>query len=1037
MPIRLFHSHPQKKLPKQKIKLTCRQPDNKKNSHISEKHTQQTHSNSAQAHQIAQSDKSAPSHKTIRATLVTRDEISENVFSETEYALCSIISQVDAALLNPSETFSSSGNKFRININGVCLLVIANPYLASSEIIINPNTKGLLKIQNNEVLLSESQQRIIEYDKVLVRAEVLNPDDVNSGVIYEGSNNNRAFTELFEIMVEGAPIFESHPVRITAPTILKHPDTTMPVKTAWLELQVTLSSPIFEQKPIQTPENKQENDTSNSQDTVKVFARLKHDNIQVSPTPEQRHLWYQPSHDSTDLFISATTENKSSNDNQLRLPQSSYRKLLMREKQASTKQQLVVQDTKTGYIFQAAPIYNIDTKKIGCSRCILPRESMMLHLKAHTQELPVAGYIQVEVSWHKVYQIQPQQNRLEIEALIKEQLSQVPIQVGMPYLVPLDSFHKYTHGMLEIKILKIDETTSEHNDVGKCDKIAYWMKEQTRLECTSSDASILEGAPLSQSILPKLSASLIKGLIGFDELASRVAKDCLSPHFSLKELAPKNFIIIWGEPGNGKSHFANNIAKCIAKSNDNIVRLQATSLLGSTAKETTELLEKAFRRGTQASDCKAEDEFSRNDMIVYLIDEADRLVVPQGREYTDSQVACETFFHNLTQPLKADSKPSEHLTLKSPTDFMVIFTTNKTPDHFSDSLTRDGRFDYFLNVGNPEVKSVEAIIRAKLEILTNESPNLDISQVNIELLSCIMAGRSTAKIISTIENAIKHAQHNQPLSQSNTKIRLTNMSLVCGDHQPEKVQQQRRDLLQKHFCALKHSEFMTAKEISCVTEMRFIIEDFKDTIGKCGVVFIEAPAGARKKVIARHLFKESTGFVHCDFMPQGLYRPEITFDHTLKECGDYPSNLVIIEDLGEIIRNTSEADLPNLFIHFLNLASQLSNNTLLVIFKDESCRLDKLPDYDLPVVSIVQLSRTIEEDDIISFLDNKYKDSDTPSSTILDIVNKGPMKISQTLTVLSNHVKADNARYKWDIIGLERAIQSCNQVGEKPSNIYS
>lgn len=151
---------------------------------------------------------------------------------------------------------------------------------------------------------------------------------------------------------------------------------------------------------------------------------------------------------------------------------------------------------------------------------------------------------------------------------------------------------------------------------------------------------------------------------------------------------PRNGILLYGEPGNGKTMIARALAGEIGLP---LISVTAGDLASRFINETTETLVRVFRDATAQAPC------------VLFFDEFDSLAEDRGMDFSTYRESRQIVNTLLTETVNLRNKG------------VVLIAATNYLDRLDKAEIREGRFDYKIEIPPPDLPARRAILRAALE----------------------------------------------------------------------------------------------------------------------------------------------------------------------------------------------------------------------------------------------------------------------------------------------------------------------------------
>lgn len=333
------------------------------------------------------------------------------------------------------------------------------------------------------------------------------------------------------------------------------------------------------------------------------------------------------------------------------------------------------------------------------------------------------------------------------------------------------------------------------------------------------------------------------------------------------ETAGKNGILLSGEPGNGKTMIAEAFA---GELKWKFMPITIGDIQSKWVGQTTEQLQAVFNAA------------AGNGPLVLFFDECDSMLRDRGSMMGGSN----------DESLKtANAFLTGIVDIRRRKNIIVIAASNY-PDQLDAAATRDGRFDFKINIPNPDKE-------ARQGLLVKFTKGLTFEENVLERLVRRWEGFSVARIRSVAEKITKNAtaQSRQSVSMQEAMAALREVQGSLGGMVPEDTPTLRDGKL--HFDGKQREKLLTlATRMENIDE----VERLGGQVPK-GVLFY-GPPGTGKTAVAKSLAKTS-GWAFIATSGNELLNENEAFAKLLKKARDLRPCIIFIDEADDVLADRS------------------------------------------------------------------------------------------------------------------------------------
>lgn len=354
-------------------------------------------------------------------------------------------------------------------------------------------------------------------------------------------------------------------------------------------------------------------------------------------------------------------------------------------------------------------------------------------------------------------------------------------------------------------------------------------------------------------------------IVGMEDTKARLLKAGRDATARNPGEEPRNGILLFGEPGNGKTFFAEALAGELKLP---FLKLTYGDTASRWVNQTTEGVKKAFNDAKRHAPC------------MLFIDEVDSFL--ESREAGTSSGHSEL---NRT----ANTILTMINDLRASGVLLVAATNFK--DKLDGAGTREGRFDFKVEVPPPDEEARRVLLRGALK-------NAKISEVSgVDRAAKRWEGFSVSRIRAVGKEAVEQAIRDQrtKISFESLMLAMRTIQGSLGDHIPEDTP----GIDGVHLMA------ESAKKMRSIARRMIDIEMVEDQGGSIpsGVLFY-GPPGTGKTFAARALAKES-GWAFIATNGQELLSDQSRVQSLIKKARDIRPVIVFIDEADDVLADRS------------------------------------------------------------------------------------------------------------------------------------
>ncbi|MES2356241.1 MAG: AAA family ATPase [Pseudomonadota bacterium] len=364
--------------------------------------------------------------------------------------------------------------------------------------------------------------------------------------------------------------------------------------------------------------------------------------------------------------------------------------------------------------------------------------------------------------------------------------------------------------------------------------------------------------PQFPATVPRYNFANVAGMEEFKARLLQAAQEIVNSRQQSERKSPRNGILLFGDPGNGKTFFAEALAGELK------IRFLASSFGDIASKwvgETTERAMAVFDSAIQQAPC------------LLLLDEVDSILLSRENAADGSQEAPKTTNAILTRLVDIRDKG------------VVIVAATNLRDKLDAAAIREGRFDFKLEVPPPDLP-------ARVALLRRELTGISVTPNSIERATGRWEGFSVARIQAIGKEVVKSIQSKgETISFESIKSAQRRIQGSLGQRLSEDT-----PTLDK----LVFNEDMGKALAGLAVRMRDIerIEEMGGTI-PTGLLFY-GPPGTGKTVTARALAKTAE-WAFLSYAGHDLIVDPRKIDEMMVRAADLRPCVVMLDEADDIL----------------------------------------------------------------------------------------------------------------------------------------
>ncbi|ANJ76315.1 ATP-binding protein [Ralstonia insidiosa] len=386
----------------------------------------------------------------------------------------------------------------------------------------------------------------------------------------------------------------------------------------------------------------------------------------------------------------------------------------------------------------------------------------------------------------------------------------------------------------------------------------------------------------------------LSSLVGMEELKGRL-RHATEEILGAREEGndPRNGILLFGEPGNGKTEFA----ECLAGEFDlPMIKLRTGDVASRWKNQTTESVVQAFAQAKAHAPC------------MLFLDEVESMLADRaGMAESGSEEGKLT---NTLLTLLVDIRAHR---------VVVVAATNYL-DRLDPAGAREGRFDYKIEVPAPDEAARLALLENSLKRFV---PYAEIQRSAIERAAKRWVGYSSKRIQSVGEQLREEKRKSNRTSFGFDDLMAAMRALQGRAGKIPESTKNIEDLI---------LPVASSKRLKAIATRMSKIGQIEELGGKAptGIVFW-GPPGTGKTEAARALAK-ATGWAFLQTTGSTLIADPVSWDKLIREAKDIRPVIVFLDEADDILRNRQLSNVAALTNKILTTMDGASGKTPDIVF---------------------------------------------------------------------------------------------------------
>ena len=354
-------------------------------------------------------------------------------------------------------------------------------------------------------------------------------------------------------------------------------------------------------------------------------------------------------------------------------------------------------------------------------------------------------------------------------------------------------------------------------------------------------------------------------IVGMDDLKRRLyeAGQEITGANGEQSATPRNGVLLWGEPGNGKTLFAEALAGQLRLP---IISMSFGDVNSKYIGATTENVRQLFKDAREQAPC------------VLFLDEVDSVLGDRSKTSTTDQEGPKTTNVILTE-----------LVALRKTGVVVVAATNYL-EKLDAAAIREGRFDFKIEVPPPDLAARTSI----LQRMAKRFPGIELSIGGVAQAAKRWEGFSAARLSAIAEETFRIAQKSGTRTIDYDGLKLALRTI-----------QGRKGRLPENTLSIQDLTFPAEQKarVQGLADRMTRIEEIEAMGGRAPTgVLLSGPPGTGKTAVAMALAKASGWAFLARTGNELISDPEI-IDATVREAKELRPCIIFIDEADDVLRN--------------------------------------------------------------------------------------------------------------------------------------